>query len=129
MSEEFDVFANANMAKSAQPANAGGDAQQQGKEPQAKSQPKQKPQVQQPKRQYHTAQQRKQFQRPQKQNNSPIRGANGSESVNPLLNAPLPAEQRGDHQELPANANRDPSLPSTISPTYRRGRRRRSSRR
>ena len=29
-----------------------------------------------------------------KVNNSPLRGANGSESVNPLLNAPLPTETR-----------------------------------
>ena len=33
------------------------------------------------------------FNRNGKQNNSPIRGANGEESVNPLLNAPLPTDQ------------------------------------
>ena len=49
--------------------------------------------------------------RPQKVNNSPIRGANGAESVNPLLNAPLPTEQRSQQPEAPANPNRDPSLP------------------
>ena len=56
---------------------------------------------------------RKQFQRRQqpKQNNSPIRGANGEESVNPLLNAPLPAEQKTQEPEAPANPNRNPELP------------------
>ena len=29
-----------------------------------------------------------------KQNGSPLRGANGEESVNPLLNAPLPTEPK-----------------------------------
>ena len=45
-----------------------------------------------------------------KQNNSPIRGSNGEESVNPLLNAPLPTEPVKE-QESFANPNRDPSLP------------------
>ena len=46
-----------------------------------------------------------------KQNNSPIRGANGEESVNPLLNAPLPTEQTAAKDDAQAAANRDPSLP------------------
>ena len=53
---------------------------------------------------------RKQYQRQQK-NNSPIRGANGEESVNPLLNAPLPKEQKAQENEPPANPNRNPELP------------------
>ena len=49
--------------------------------------------------------------RPPKPNNSPIRGANGAESVNPLLNAPLPTEPRAQQPEMAANPHRDPSLP------------------
>ena len=44
-------------------------------------------------------------------NNSPIRGANGEESVNPLLNAPLPSEQREAEAAAPANPNRNPDMP------------------
>lgn len=47
----------------------------------------------------------------QKQNNSPIRGANGSESVNPLLNAPLPAQAQEKEPEPAEKPNRDNSLP------------------
>ena len=46
-----------------------------------------------------------------KQNNSPIRGANGEESVNPLLNPPLPTEPRQAELEPSANPNRNPDLP------------------
>ena len=46
-----------------------------------------------------------------KPNNSPIRGANGEESVNPLLNAPLPTEPKAAEPEAPANPNRNPDLP------------------
>ncbi len=49
--------------------------------------------------------------RQQKSNNSPIRGANGEESVNPLLNAPLPTEPRSQESEILANPNRNPDLP------------------
>ena len=45
-----------------------------------------------------------------RQNASPIRGANGEESVNPLLNAPLPTEAH-DAEPAPANPNRNPDLP------------------
>ena len=51
------------------------------------------------------------FNRNGKQNNSPIRGANGEESVNPLLNAPLPTDQKELEPESPANPNRNPDLP------------------
>ena len=44
-------------------------------------------------------------------NNSPIRGANGEESVNPLLNAPLPTEQHEAEAAAPANPNRNPDMP------------------
>ena len=95
MSEELDVFAmSAKPAKQSQPpkpvppppANQGG------------------------KKQFHKNH-HPQFQRREKQNNSPIRGANGSESVNPLLNAPLPQEQRVQAQETASNPNRNPDLP------------------
>ena len=46
-----------------------------------------------------------------KGNNSPIRGANGEESVNPLLNAPLPTEQKAAEPEAPANSHRNPDMP------------------
>ena len=95
MSEELDVF-----AMSAKPV----------KQPQ---QPKQVPAPQQnqgPKKQFHKPH-HQQFQRREKQNNSPIRGSNGSESVNPLLNAPLPQEQRAQPQEAASNPNRNPDLP------------------
>ena len=51
------------------------------------------------------------FNRGNKPNNSPIRGANGEESVNPLLNAPLPTDQKELEPESPANPNRNPDLP------------------
>ena len=57
----------------------------------------------------------KKFRGPQssgpKVNNSPIRGANGSESVNPLLNAPLPKDEGAEHSEPVVNPNRNPELP------------------
>ncbi len=52
-----------------------------------------------------------QHQRREKPNNSPIRGANGSESVNPLLNAPLPHEQRQQKAEAQPCNNRNFDLP------------------
>jgi len=93
MAEELDVFAGAVPAKSAN-----------GAQPQAMVQ-------NQPPKKFFGG--RKPFQRrsPPKQNNSPIRGANGEESVNPLLNAPLPAEQKAKEAEPPANPNRNPDLP------------------
>ena len=96
MAEEFDVFAQSAKparpaqpaAPAAQPSNNGGGQQGQ-------------------KKQFHKHQQH----RSQQKNNSPIRGGNGAESVNPLLNAPLPTEPRAAQPESPSNANRDPSLP------------------
>ena len=92
MADELDVFAGAMPAKS-----AGGAQPQQQPKPAAKK--------------FFGG--RKPFQRHAqgKQNNSPIRGSNGEESVNPLLNAPLPAEQRSQEPEAPANPNRNPELP------------------
>ena len=102
MSEELDVFANS-MKPQPRPAQ---QQEQQSVAPQAGPQGG-KPQQKKP---FHNG--RKQFGRPmQKANNSPIRGANGTESVNPLLNAPLPTEQRAQQADAPANPNRDPSLP------------------
>ena len=85
MAEEFDVFAGA--MKGNKPSGGNGRP---GKKP------------------FH-----KKFNRGsgQKPNNSPIRGANGEESVNPLLNAPLPTEPKAAEPEAPANPNRNPDLP------------------
>ena len=90
MADEFDVFAEA--MKPQKPAGNGGSGRP-GKRP------------------FH-----KKFNRGgngvgPKVNNSPIRGANGEESVNPLLNAPLPTEQKAAEPEAPANPNRNPDLP------------------
>ena len=91
MADEFDVFANSKSA-------AGGGKEQ----PPARPAP-----AKSAKRVHH-----KNHARQAKANNSPIRGANGEESVNPLLNAPLPSEQRAEqNQEAPANPNRNPELP------------------
>ena len=97
MSEELDVFASA-VTKSAAPKP-------------------QQPQQQQgsggnngQKKRFHNRG-GKNFNRGPKPNNSPIRGANGEESVNPLLNAPLPTEQRVQEVDVPANPNRNPDLP------------------
>ena len=46
-----------------------------------------------------------------KVNNSPIRGANGEESVNPLLNPPLPSEIKAAEAEAPVNSHRNPEMP------------------
>ena len=102
MSEELDVFAN---SMKPQPRPAAQQDQQS-----AASQGGQQPGKPQQKKPFHAG--RKPFGRPmQKGNNSPIRGANGTESVNPLLNAPLPTEQRAQQADAPVNPNRDPSLP------------------
>ena len=99
MAEEFDVFAGA-----ATPA-AGGGAKPQQQEGGAQ------PPMQ--KRKFHRNRGGKPFNRNggQKANLSPIRGANGEESVNPLLNAPLPTEPAAAEPEAPANPNRNPELP------------------
>ena len=90
MADEFDVFANNKPA-------ASGNKDAESRPAPAKS----------AKRAHH-----KNFSRQAKTNNSPIRGANGEESVNPLLNAPLPTEQRSEqNQEQNVNPNRNPELP------------------
>ena len=84
MADEFDVFAGAKSPDNATPHNGGKKAF------------------------------RKKYSRggsQAKKNNSPIRGANGEESVNPLLNAPLPTEPKAAEAEAPANPNRNPDLP------------------
>lgn len=53
---------------------------------------------------------RQQHQNP-RENNSPIRGSNGTESVNPLLNAQLVTDAKAPHEEPPANPNRRADLP------------------
>ena len=98
MAEEFDVFAqSAKPARSTPPANP--PAQSQGGNGGGGQQNQ--------KKQFH----KRQPHRSQQKNNSPIRGGNGAESVNPLLNAPLPTEPRAAQPEEASNANRDPSLP------------------
>ena len=89
MAKEFDVFAGTVGSPSGE--QAANPAPQQGA----------------PKKKFY----RKQYARGGKQNNSPLRGANGEESVNPLLNAPLPTEQKAAEPEPPANPRRNPELP------------------
>ncbi len=95
MAEEFDVFAQAAKpaTQQAQPAAA----QQSANAPAANA-----------KRVYHKG---RIAHRGPKQNNSPIRGANGAESVNPLLNAPLPTEQTAAEPVQPVNQHRDLEMP------------------
>ena len=93
MSDELDVFAQ--PAAEAKPQDAA--KQQIPAQPQQKKQHKKG-----------RGQQRKQQ---PKANNSPIRGSDGSESVNPLLNAPLPKEQRVEESAPAANPNRRADLP------------------
>ena len=104
MAEEFDVFANAQKptftAKPNTPHRGRDIPVASGTETPAAKKHFQKP--------------FKKFNRPNgggmKANNSPLRGANGSESVNPLLNAPLPTEPVQTAVSL-ANPNRNPELP------------------
>ncbi len=108
MSNEFDVFAKSmgqrndgaqSAANGGLPPAGDGASRQSGADSGGH----------QPKRQF------KKFPRPQhrqkKENLSPIRGANGQESVNPLLNAPLPTEPAPAQAETFANPNRNPDLP------------------
>ena len=104
MAEEFDVFANAQKptftAKPNTPHRGRDIPVASGTETPAAKKHFQKP--------------FKKFNRPNgggmKANNSPLRGANGSESVNPLLNAPLPTEPVQAAVSF-ANPNRNPELP------------------
>lgn len=95
MAEEFDVFAQSEKPQQPQPRPANSNPQNNG----GAKKPFRKPSG------GHTPH------RPPQKNNSPIRGANGAESVNPLLNAPLPTEPRVQQPEALANPHRDPSLP------------------
>ena len=132
MSDELDIFAGAITKGSAskpaqqqpkqQPAQQGQSPQpagQQGQAPQQatpQAQPGQQGQAPQAgqvgkKRDKFRNRGGRNFTRGNKPNNSPIRGANGEESVNPLLNAPLPTDQKELEPEAPANPNRNPDLP------------------
>ena len=78
MSEEFDIFANSGRGERMTPPG--------GKKPYKKPYvPRRSP----------------------KQNNSPIRGSDGSESVNPLLNAPLPPEQKAAEPDASSNPKQE----------------------
>ena len=100
MSEEFDVFAqSAKPQPQPQPRPVGGNPQNGGGDGGKKKFRKPGGMNGHPPH------------RPPKQNNSPIRGGNGTESVNPLLNAPLPTEPRAQQPEPAANPRRDPTLP------------------
>ena len=79
MAEELDVFAGA-VTKAAAPKPQQNQPQQQGGNGGANNGQKKR----------FRNRGGKNFGRGPKPNNSPIRGANGEESVNPLLNAPLP---------------------------------------
>ena len=100
MSEELDVFAGA-VTKAAAPKPQQNQPQQQGGNGGANNGQKKR----------FRNRGGKNFGRGPKPNNSPIRGANGEESVNPLLNAPLPTEPHAQEPETPANPNRNPDLP------------------
>ena len=106
MAEEFDVFAESVKQPSA--ATGAETPKPQPQEGGAAAAPSAAQ-----KRKFHRGRAGKQFNRVggQKVNLSPIRGANGEESVNPLLNAPLPVEPREAEPEAPANPNRNPELP------------------
>ena len=100
MAEELDVFAGA-VTKAAAPKPQQNQPQQQGGNGGANNGQKKR----------FRNRGGKNFGRGPKPNNSPIRGANGEESVNPLLNAPLPTEPHAQEPETPANPNRNPDLP------------------
>ena len=110
MSEEFDVFAQSMNVQTA--PQGGGNGGNGGGRPGGgsggggKGQPRNK-QFRNNKR---GGQQRHQQQNP-RENNSPIRGSNGTESVNPLLNAQLATEVKAPREDAPANPNRRPDLP------------------
>ncbi len=122
MSEEFDVFAESMKESKAEPhggpAQSGAQPQQPedaaaqgGAKPQQPGQQQGSGQKQQGKKQFRGGRKQRGRPRNERDNNSPIRGANGTESVNPLLNAPLPAEKAAQEPEPPANPNRNADLP------------------
>ncbi len=93
MAEEIDVFAGV--------VNPSGEA----------AAPRPKPGPMGPKKKFHRKFGRGPGNGGPMKNNSPIRGANGEESVNPLLNAPLPTQEASAQPETAANPNRNPDLP------------------
>lgn len=95
MADEFDVFAN--VTKPAQSGSPAGGATP----PPSRSNGGKKSGFR----------GRKGFSRSPKPNNSPIRGANGEESVNPLLNPPLPTEPQDAGAETVTNPRRNFDLP------------------
>jgi len=101
MAEEFDVFAGfvKPQASSGAPDNRPQGAPQGGKGP----------------RQFRNNPGRKKFNRggngPSAKNASPLRGPGAGESVNPLLNAPLPTEPLAQAEDASANPKRNPDLP------------------
>ena len=107
MSDSLDIFAGAitKSSSSKDQPQAKQQNQQQGQPQQQSSQQGQAPQNAQ---QFRNRGGRN-FNRGNKPNNSPIRGANGEESVNPLLNAPLPTDQKELEPESPANPQPRPS--------------------
>ena len=104
MAEEFDVFAQSVKPQQSQPQPRPASNSQQGNNGGNGGNKK-------PFRKQGGGNGHMQHRTQQKGNNSPIRGANGAESVNPLLNAPLPTEPRAQQAEPAANPHRDPSLP------------------
>ena len=115
MAEEFDVFAGSMKSPNPAPQQNGGGNNGGNAPAAAGSAPQSNPgqansggHNKQQRRQFHHG---KPFNRPQKPNGSPIRGANGSESVNPLLNAPLPTEPKTSEPSEAVNPRRDPDLP------------------
>ena len=102
MADELDVFAQSMKQQPAPQQQQGGGQQggQQGVQKQNNQGGGKRP-FQKFNRQQH---------RQQQKNNSPIRGSDGSESVNPLLNAPLPNEPAPQAYDNNPNPNRDPAL-------------------
>lgn len=96
MAEEFDVFANVGKAAQGGGSGAGGNSASAGRSGGSKKA---------------GFRGRKGFSRTAKANNSPIRGANGEESVNPLLNPPLPTEPQDAEPEAAVNPRRNFDLP------------------
>ena len=112
MSEELDVFAKANTAVNATAKqNTGNQANgNQNQQPAAKKQ--QFRSQQRPQNRPNGSKKPGQFARPQPKTQSPLRGSDGSESVNPLLKAPLPSETHvpAEPVENTTNVKRNPDL-------------------
>jgi transcription termination factor Rho len=104
MADEIDVFANSDRNRgkvplaSVPPSAGNGGVSSQGQMAGTQKKKFRKPMHQ-------------KYQSRQQKNNSPLRGSNGEESVNPLLNAPLPKEEGVSAHEAPVNPHRDETLP------------------